>query len=146
MIGLRPLDCQAARGALDVGRSRSSGHDPAAVGLEHLAGEIVGGLSGEEDCAVGDIFHLSEMAHGSSPIRCVRHSGVMTARLMSVSMPPGAIALTVTPWGPNCGPLRNAPLCHDTGVLDEDVESPEARQHAVHHRLRTRAPDRSVIR
>src|SRR5438093_11311641 len=47
MIGPRAADCQATR----------QSHDPAAVGLEHLSGEVVCVLGRQEDGAVG---HMHE--------------------------------------------------------------------------------------
>src|SRR5882762_6848906 len=83
-------------------------------------------------------------------MRRARYSGVITARLMSVSIPPGAIALTVTPCWPNSWAIARvnastAPFgrvggeaagahggAHELGREVDDA--PVARRHAIDHR------------
>src|SRR5881296_3609439 len=49
--------------AAGAGRPRLSGRDPAPVGLEHLAGEVVGLFGRQKDRAVGGVLDLPEVAH-----------------------------------------------------------------------------------
>ncbi len=57
-------------GARAAQAHRLSSHHPAAVGLEHLAREVVGFFGGEEDRAVGDVVHLPEVARlAATPAR-----------------------------------------------------------------------------
>src|SRR5438034_608448 len=98
MIGLRALDCQATR----------SGHDPAAVGLEHLSREVVRVLGGQEDRAVGDVLDLAQMAHRE--LADGEHRLVVRDR-----------------------DVEELTARHDARVVDEDVEPTEAGQHAINH-------------